>query len=139
MIAFLLAFTQIASPTVSMEVRGIHELEIECCHLPLTLSPSAFVVTCQNTYSITTNGDFKKIVGSLERPLPSPLELTVTLEAPLGGKSLGEVKLSSQEAILVSHISRVAQARLKVTYTFSSKEPLVAGLHSGQVRFTLID
>jgi hypothetical protein len=139
MYALFLAFAQIASPTVSTEVRPIHELEIEYCHIPLTLSSSPFTITCQNTYSITTNGDFKKIIGSLEHSLPSPLILTVALQAPKGAKSLGKVKLSTQEAVLVSHISRVAQENLKIIYTFSSSEPLISGLHPGQVRFTLVD
>lgn len=139
MYSLLLAFVQITSPSVSTEVRAIHELDIEHCHIPLSLGSSPFTLTCQNTYAITTNGDFKKIVGSLDQPLPSPLVLTVSLEAPKGAKSLGTVKLSSQDSILVSHISRIAQENLKIIYTFSSSEPLISGLHPGQVRFTLID
>lgn len=139
MYTLFLAFTQIANPTISMEVRAIHELEIEYCHIPLALSSSPFTTTCQNTYAITTNGDFKKIVGSLDQPLPYPLVLTVALQAPKGAKSLGKVKISSQEAVLVSDISRVAQENLKIIYTFSSSEPLISGRHPGQVRFTLID
>lgn len=139
MYSLLLALTQITSPTISVGVQAIDELAVERCHLPLSLSPSSPSVTCQSTYSITTNGNYKKIVGSLDHPLPSALVLTVTLQPPNGAKSTGKVKLSTQESVLVSNISRVAQENLRITYTLSSSEPIVSGNYPGQVRFTLVD
>lgn len=139
MYALLLAMTQITSPSVSVGVQAIHELAVESCYIPISLPPSSPSLTCQSTYAITTNGNYKKIVGSLDHSLPSPLVLTVVLQAPRGAKSEGKVQLTTQETVLVSNISRIAQANLNITYTFFSSEPIVSGIYPGQVRFTLID
>jgi hypothetical protein len=132
----ILAFN-LLNPTLTLEVKPIQEFSLQNLPSSLTLIDSSLVV--KGNYSITTNEDNKKIIGSLSTPLPPDTTLTVQLEAPSGASSAGAVSLSHQNTLLVSHISRVAEKDLSITYTISANKPPTAGSYSNLVQFTLID
>lgn len=132
----ILAFN-LLNPTLTLEVKPIHEFSLQNLPSSVILEGSSFVM--KGNYSITTNEDNKKIMGSLSTPLPPGTILTLQLEAPSGASSSGKVQLSNQNTLLVSCISKVAEENLNITYTFSSSIPPPAGSYSNLVQFTLID
>ena len=136
MIALLLA-TSLTNPVISIGVQAINEISVQTMASSITIPLFPDSVSAQSAYSITTNGDYLKIIGSLDLTLPSNLQISATLQAPPGAQSLGQVNLSAQSATLVSGISRVVASNLAITYTFSSKAPVPAGNYSQIIRLTL--
>lgn len=134
--SFFLA-SNLFNPTLTLEVKPIHEFSLQNLPSSLVLKDSSLVM--KGNYSITTNEDNKKIIGSLSTPLPPNTILSVTLQPPLGAYSLGKVVLSNQNKVLVSHISRVAEENLSITYTLSSNSPPPAGSYPNLVQLTLTD
>ena len=141
--AFLVLAATTLNLPVTIGVSAINELSIQGSAPLLVITNPIIgpntVTSNSSTYSITTNGDNKKIVASLDSSLSSDLSLVVSLQAPSGAQSVGDVFLSSQNATLVTNISRVAQSALQITYTFSSSNNSLAGTYSKTVRFTLTD
>lgn len=72
------------------------------------------------TYSVTTNNSSRKIYGSVASAMPTGVTLDVSLTAPTGGSSSGNVALTTTAAALVTSISNIAQAALGITYTLSA-------------------
>ena len=137
--AFLGLITSSPHSTVTVGTTPINELSIQGVPEALTLSPKISSVTSQSNYSITTNGDGKKIMASLAAPLPPHTNLSISLEPPLGALSHGKVSLSTKSALLVSSISRVAQSNLLITYFFSSSELIVANMYPTTIHFIITD
>jgi hypothetical protein len=136
---FLLFLAAILNPTISLQVQPINEITIEAITTPIDIPFYPEKVTSKSSYAITTNGNDKKIIGSLDLPLPNNLQVSIHLQAPSGAQSQGHVNLSSQSATLVTGISRIAQGNLSITYTFSSTSPVLSGNYTEIVRLTLTD
>ena len=140
MIHTLLFFlTHITNPLISLGVEPINEISVQTISLPINIPSQPSTLISQSSYSITTNGDEKKIIGSLDLLSPPNLILSIALQAPSGATSHGKVKLSSQNVTLVSNISRVAQSNLDIIYTFSAISPVLSDKYSKVVRLTLVD
>lgn len=130
-----------ANAPISFGVQPIHEIAIQNVSAPFVLSNSHMqsVTTSKGTYAITTNGEEKKIIGSIQFPLPEGTFLSVLLEAPLGASSKGKVLLSANSAVLVSGISRTAQKNLSITYIYTSNPPVLAGTYNTTLHLTFTD
>lgn len=72
------------------------------------------------TYSLSTNGNNKKIVGSLNINMPQYTQLSVALYAPQGAQSAGEQILNTTPKDLVTGISKQKANGLRILYEFSA-------------------
>jgi hypothetical protein len=80
-------------------------------------SQSKEAADSSSTYAITTNGK-KKITGRLDGPMPNGTALRISLGAPKGGTTAGDVALTASDADLVMGINKVAASNLNITYKF---------------------
>ena len=127
-----------SNPSLFFEIIPIDELSIETSpSIILSKNTSDFCNQKIGAYAITTNGNSKSILGSLNGILPEGMTLSVSLEAPRGASSLGNVTLSQESSVLVSNISRVAQSNLRITYTLHSTKPIREGSYLQTIKFTL--
>lgn len=114
-----------ANQTLTYEVQAINELSVSG-------SPDAIIVNAATagsqpdeasnaltTYAITTNQS-RKITGAIDTAMPSGVALKVTLAAPTGGTSSGDVTLSATAADLVTGISTLAESGKAITYKLSA-------------------
>jgi hypothetical protein len=69
------------------------------------------------TYAITTNETNRRIVVSIDAPMPAGTTLTMTMAAPTGGSSIGEVPLSTSPQTAVTGISRLNERDLGIEYS----------------------
>jgi len=134
-----------AQQTVSFQITAINEIAVSG-------NPGQLVVSTSNagedpdpatdattSYSVTTNGEFKKVVGKIDSAMPSNTKLEVELVAPTGGSSQGYVELAETDQNLATGISKLSESGKTITYKFSAQAE--AGTLSGQrtVTFTLTD
>ena len=128
------------NPTITLGIHPINELSIEN-KAPLSLLQNSkhTPIETYSAYAITTNGDAKKIIGSIDGELIENAILKITLEAPKGAISLGQRTLSKEDTILVSNISRIAQNNLHITYSMSSSSNILSGSYAKTVKLTLVD
>jgi hypothetical protein len=112
--------------TVTYQVTAINEISVSG-------NPSALIVNSATagsepdaatdngtTYAITTNESSKKITGAINTAMPSNTSLKVTLAAPTGGTSAGQVTLSTSAQDLVTGISTLAESGNTISYEFSA-------------------
>lgn len=112
--------------TVTYQVTAINEISVSG-------NPAALVINSatagsepddasdnSTSYSITTNESSKKITGAVNTAMPSNTSLKVTLTAPTGGTSAGEVTLSTSAQDLVTGISTLAESGKTISYVFSA-------------------
>jgi len=134
-----------AQQTVSFQITAINEIAVSG-------NPGQLVVNASNagedpdpatddttSYSVTTNGELKKIVGKIDSAMPSNTKLEAQLAATTGGSSAGYVELGELDQNLVTGISLLSESGKTITYRFSAQAE--AGTLSGQrtVTFTLTD
>jgi hypothetical protein len=134
-----------AQQTVSFQITSINEIAVSG-------NPGQLVVSASNagedpdpatddttSYSVTTNGEFKKVVGKIDSAMPQYTKLEVQLAAPTGGSSTGYVELGVSDQNLVTGISKLSESGKTITYKFSAQAE--AGTLTGQrtVTFTLTD
>ena len=112
--------------TVTYEVQAINEITVSGNPGALVIStatagsqPTA-ATDATTSYSITTNGTNKKITGSIDTAMPANTSLLVTLTAPTGGSSAGQVTLSTTAQDLVTGISTLAESGLTISYEFTA-------------------
>lgn len=115
--------------TVNYEVQAINEIDISAASVTLTISaasagsqPTDFTDNSTATYAITTNAatDGKKITAAIDTNMPTGVTLSVTLAAPTGGSSAGEVAMTSIAADVVTLIDAVAESGLAMTFKLSA-------------------
>lgn len=94
------------------------------------------VTETTTTYGVQTAGTGKKITGHLDANTPAGVTLSVQLEAPSTGTSLGSIPLSTTPADLVSGIPFLTtlNSGLQITYTLSAT---VAASPAGAQNVTL--
>ena len=112
--------------TVTYEVQAINEITVSGNPGALVIStatagsqPTA-ATDATTSYSVTTNGTNKKITGSIDTAMPANTSLLVTLTAPTGGSSAGQVALSTTAQDLVTGISTLAESGLTISYEFTA-------------------
>lgn len=124
--------------TVTYQVSSIDEISVSG-------NPSALIVNtadpgsqptaatdASTSYSITTNNSSRKITGAINSAMPANTSLKVTLAAPTGGSSAGQVTLSTTDQDLVTGISTLAESGQSISYEFSAT--LAAGIISSSQR-----
>jgi hypothetical protein len=112
--------------TVTYQVTAVNEISVSG-------NPSALIVNSatagsepdaasdnSTTYAITTNESSKKITGAINSVMPDNTSLKVTLGAPTGGTSAGQVTLSTSAQDLVTGISTLAESGKSISYVFSA-------------------
>lgn len=134
-----------ATATVTYEVQEINEISVSADPGPLVVSNAAagdspgVAMDEQTTWTLTTNGSNKRITGLVDASMPAGVSLLVTLVAPDGASSTGEVALSPTAQTLVSQISEVHSAGLRVTYTLSATTQAgVIARDQRSVTFTIV-
>lgn len=132
--------------SVTYEVTAINELDVSGNPGNMTVTtatageqPDA-VTDSSTTYAITTNGTNKKITAVLDGDMPDETTLSVTLTAPNGGTSAGQVTLSSAAADVVTGITEVAENGKNITYELDAEVGAgIVGSASKTVTFTIAD
>ena len=109
---------EVAQQVVTYRVDPINEISINGGSYSLLIALGKDAKSNEGTaaWAITTNQTDKRVMGSLDADMPPGVKLLVELEAPQGAVSRGSVSLSTDPQGLVTHISRVAQDDLKLTY-----------------------
>jgi hypothetical protein len=127
-----------ATQTVTFEVQAIDEMSASGDPGALTVStatagaePDA-ATDNTTTYAVTTNGTNKKITGEVDVAMPANTTLEVSLVAPTGGSSAGDVTLTTSAADLVTGVTEKAESGLTVSYTFSAT--VAAGIVASDTR-----
>jgi len=112
--------------TVTYEVQAINEITVSGNPGALVISTATAgsqpttATDATTSYSVTTNGTNKKITGSIDTAMPANTSLLVTLTAPTGGSSAGQVALSTTAQDLVTGISTLAESGLTISYEFTA-------------------
>ncbi|MCX5752588.1 MAG: hypothetical protein NTW97_02945 [Candidatus Krumholzibacteria bacterium] len=131
-----------APQTITYQVSAINEITVSGnpgALIVVTAVPGAqptAVTDATTTYAITTNIATKKITGAINTAMPANTSLKVTLVAPTGGTSSGQVTLTASAQDLVTGITTLAESGLGISYNFSAT--LAAGVvASAQKTMTL--
>lgn len=131
------------SQEVQMEIKAINtfvvsgnpqKLEIDYAEPGQDPEPAYDQTT---TYSISTNGNNKKIVASLNQAMPDYTALKVQLAAPQGATSAGYVTLGTSAQDLVTGISKKRASGLEISYEFSAQIEAEPQSFSRTVTFVL--
>jgi len=132
--------------TITYQVSAINEISVSGnpgALIVVTAVPGSqptAVTDATTTYAITTNVASKKITGALNTVMPDNTALKVTLVAPTGGTSSGQVTLTASAQDLVTGISTLAESGLSISYNFSAT--LAAGVIGSAVKtltLTVVD
>lgn len=120
------AAQQSATQVVTFQVRPISEIAVSGTVAPLVVntavagsSPSSMTAS-GTSYAITANEGNRKIVASLDRAMPTDVDLAITLAAPAGATSAGQVSLTTTGVDAVVGVGPVSQAGLAISYTLSA-------------------
>jgi hypothetical protein len=135
-----------ATQTVTFEVQGIDEISVSG-------NPGALIINAatagsdpdpatdnSTSYNVTTNGANKKITGYLDAVMPANTALNLTLTAPTGGTSTGQITLTTAAQDLVTGISQLGESGLTIAYEFTATA--AAGVIASSTRtvtFTVTD
>jgi hypothetical protein len=128
--------------TITYQVTAINEISVSgnpgalIVNTAVAGSQPTAATDATTTYGITTNNSSKKITGAINTAMPANTSLKVTLAAPTGGSSAGQVTLTASAQDLVTGIATLAQSGLAISYEFSAT--LAAGvIASSQKTVTL--
>lgn len=133
------------SQTVTVRVLEINRIALSGdVVIPFTVveagAPPAPAVNSGATYSLTVNGQDKKIVGSIDADYPSGMALSVELTPPPGAAALAQT-LSTAPVDLITNVNMTTATNLGITYTGHADVTAVptgsAGV-SRRITFTLI-
>jgi hypothetical protein len=139
------ADAQTATQVIRIQVVAINQIGVTGAPEPLVVttaaagSEPASVTANGGSYAITTNEANKKITASLDEPLPAGVRLEISLGAPEGAASSGDVALSTGAADLVTGISGLAASALPITYRLSADATVHMPAHETRtVTFTIV-
>ena len=96
----------------------------------------------RTSWSIATNQADRKILASLDRPLPRGSSLVVALTAPAGATSVGPVGLSTVATDVVTGIPVTAESGLPLRYVVnntSAGSRDVADVDAVTVTYTVVE
>ena len=136
---------QTATQVVRFQVTAINQIGVTGGPAPMVIStatagsaPSS-VTASGGSYAVTTNESNKKITASLDEPLPAGVRLEVSLTAPQGASSAGDMPLSTADADLVTGISTQAASALPITYRLIADASVhMAAPATRTVTFTIV-
>ena len=117
---------QTATQLVQFQVNAINQIGVSGNPAPLVVSTATAgsaptsVTAGGSSYAITTNEANKKITASIDQALPAGVQLEVSLDAPSGAASVGQVVLTTAPADVVTGISAISAASLAITYRLSA-------------------
>jgi hypothetical protein len=106
----------IAQQKVTYRIDPINEISINSGANLLLMTFDDSKTEGRAKWALTTNEDNKRVVGSLDADLPPGVKLYVELQAPEGSVSKGPVNVTTNPQDLVTHISRVANGDLDISY-----------------------
>ena len=136
---------QTATQVIHFQVTAVNQIGISGAPVPLVInsavagSAPTSVTASGGTYAVTTNESNKKITASLDDPLPAGVRLEISLAAPQGAASAGEVALGVAASDLVTGISAVAASALPMTYRLSADATVhMAAPETRTVTFTIV-
>ena len=135
---------QTATQVVNFRVDAVSQLAVSGNPAPLAVSVAVAgeaptsATASTTTYAISTNEAHQKIVASLDQPLPSGINLEVTLAAPAGAASRGAVALATSGADVVTEISTTASSALPITYRLSASASAPATSATRTVTYTIV-
>lgn len=139
------ADAQTATQVVQFQVTAINQIGVTGAPPPLVIqtatagSAPTSVSESGGSYAITTNEANKKITASLDEPLPTGVRLEISLAAPEGAISAGDVSLSIAAADVVTGISTLAASALAITYRLSADAAVgMAAPATRTVTFTIV-
>lgn len=93
-------------------------------------------VNSDTSYSITTNGEARKIYGSYSPLMAGPI-LSAYLTPPQGAVSLGNVALSDRPVPLVSGIANVSVQNLPIIYSLTTTVNTAPSIQQVTVLYTV--
>lgn len=115
-----------ASATVTYTISSIDSITVSGNPAAFTIntatagsSPTA-VTDNSTTYAVTTNNTARKVTGAVSTAMPSGTTLGISLAAPTGATSAGNINMTTTAQSLVTAIANIAQASLVVNYTFTA-------------------
>lgn len=117
---------QTAAQVIQFQVTAVNQIGVTGAPAPLVINSAipggapTSVTANGGNYAITTNEANKKITASLDEPLPAGVRLEISLAAPQGAASAGDVALGTAAADLVTGISTLAASALPITYRLSA-------------------
>jgi hypothetical protein len=135
---------QVASQVVQFEVRAVNQIGISGTPLPLVINSATAggqptsVTSTGASYAITTNEVNQKIIASIDQPMPSGVTLEVSLGAPAGAASAGNVALGTAGADVVTGISGLRESALPISYRLSAVTTAQLGSSTRTVTFTIV-
>jgi hypothetical protein len=115
-----------ATQTVTYEVQAINELSTSGNPAALIVnaavagSAPTLVSNALSTYAITTNEPTRKITGAINSTMPTGVTLSVALQAPGAGTSVGDVALTATAAELVDGFGTLNESGKTITYKLSA-------------------
>jgi hypothetical protein len=141
----LSASAQTATQIVRFQVNAVNQLAVTGNPSPLVVNtatagsaPTA-ATSSGTSYAITTNEPNQKITASIDQPMPSGLALEVSLAAPAGASSAGNVQLGTASSDVVTGIANTASASLPITYRLlATPAAQVVGPSSRTVTLTIV-
>lgn len=94
-------------------------------------------LSATTTYSISTNGNNKKITAEIDYPLPQGINMLVEMIAPNGATSTGQKTLSTLPTDMITGVSRMRGELLDVNWNVDITVDAVPGNYSRYVTFTI--
>jgi len=139
------ARAQTATQVVTFSVVPINRVAVTGAPAPLVINSAVAgqtptsVSAAGGTYAVTTNESNKKITASVDQALPAGVSLEVSLGAPDGAASPGNVALGTAANDVVTGISSINAAALPITYRLTaSPTAQVSGAATRTVTFTIV-
>jgi hypothetical protein len=132
-----------ATQDVSFEVQAISELSFSGSpSLVISAATAGSAPTSASasaSYAVTTNESNRKITAQIDADMPTGVALLVTLGAPTGGTSAGEVSLSTAAVDVVTGISALNASGLSVNYSLTASSAAgVVPADTRTVTYTII-
>lgn len=112
--------------TVTFRVDAINEMSVSGNPgtLAITSATAGSAPTdatdASTTWAVTSNQTGTKVTAALDQAMPTGVTLKVSLGAPTGATSAGDVSLGTTAADLVTGITKVNESGKSITYTLSA-------------------
>jgi len=135
-----LAAQQSASQLVIFRVLPASHASVAPVTKPISLQGTQ--LESHTSWSIATNQPDRKILASLDRPLPCGSALVVTLSAPTGATSAGPVVLDTVATDVVTGIPVTTQSELPLRYLVNADSAASRAVTDAQavtVTYTVVE
>ena len=140
-----LLVAQTATQVVQFQVNAINQIGVSGSPAPMVINSAiagaapTSVTAGGTSYAVTTNESNKKITASLDQALPVGVMLEVSLAAPTGASSRGDVSLTTSASDVVTGISATTASSLPITYRLSATSTVTMPAPTSRtVTFTIV-